>query len=150
MSQRERIRMTHAEVRKFLAEHRKAQVATIGRDGTPHLTTLFYGLIEGQIAFWTYRRSQKAVNLHRDPRLTVLVEDGRDYDELRGVMIHGLARIVDGTDEVRSLALELTGQGRPLDDATRAVIDAQAPKRVVVVVQPQRVVSWDHGKLGET
>ena len=81
----------------------KVQIATIGPDGTPHLTTLFYVLEDGMLAFWTYGRSQKVVNLRRDPRITCLVEDGEDYFELRGVSIQGKARLVEDYDEIRAL-----------------------------------------------
>ena len=73
----------------FLDEKVKVQVASIGKDGAPHLTTLFYVVRDGAIAFWTYGRSQKIRNLERDPRISCLVEDGDDYFELRGVSITG-------------------------------------------------------------
>ena len=78
------VRMTDDEVASFLDASMKVQVATIGPDGSPHLTTLFYVMHEGRIAFWTYASVQKIKNLERDPRITCLVEDGTDYFELRG------------------------------------------------------------------
>ena len=93
-SGRKAVRMSDDEVAAFLAGNIKVQVATAGRDGVPHLTTLFYVLHEGRIAFWTYGSSQKIRNLERDPRLSCLVEDGVDYFELRGVSITGKAELV--------------------------------------------------------
>ena len=81
--QRERIRMTDGEVAEFLAGERTLQLASIGPDGAPHLVPMFFGLIDGRIAMWTYAKSQKAANLRRDPRLTCLVETGSQYGELR-------------------------------------------------------------------
>src|SRR4026209_2854274 len=78
----------------------KVQVATIGPHGEPHLTTLFYVLEEGRIAFWTYGRSQKIANLRRDDRITCLAEDGGDCFEVRGVSISGRARLVEVYNEV--------------------------------------------------
>jgi len=95
MKQRDRVTMTEAEVSALLAGSRKLQLATINRDGTPHLVTMFYVMLGGQIAFWTYRASQKARNLARDPRITCLVETGEDYFELRGVQVAGRARCVE-------------------------------------------------------
>ena len=65
--QRERIRMTDAEVAEFLAAERTLQVASIGPDGVPHLVPMWFGLVGGRIAMWTYAKSQKAANLRRDP-----------------------------------------------------------------------------------
>ena len=70
VSARDRVRMGEDEVAAFLAGHLKVQVASIGRDGAPHLTTLFYVLLDGRIAFWTYATSQKVRNLERDPRIS--------------------------------------------------------------------------------
>jgi PPOX class probable F420-dependent enzyme len=95
MRHRDRVAMTAAEAAALLAESHKLQLATINRDGTPHLVTMFYVLLDGQIAFWTYRSSQKARNLARDPRVTCLVETGEEYFELRGVQVAGLARCID-------------------------------------------------------
>ncbi|HUZ37040.1 MAG TPA: pyridoxamine 5'-phosphate oxidase family protein, partial [Streptosporangiaceae bacterium] len=95
MKQRDRVAMTEQEAADLLAGSRKLQLATINPDGTPHLVTMFYVMLGGQIAFWTYRASQKARNLARDPRVTCLVETGEDYFELRGVQVTGTARCVE-------------------------------------------------------
>jgi PPOX class probable F420-dependent enzyme len=149
MSQRDRIRMHDEEIRAFLEEQRTLEVATIDHDGWPHLVAMWYALINDQVVFWTYARSQKAVNLRRDARLTCLVETGERYDELRGVQIKGRAMLNDDPETVRRIAEVIyeryTG---PLNDATRQLIAAQAPKRVLVFVEPVEVVSWDHRKLG--
>jgi nitroimidazol reductase NimA-like FMN-containing flavoprotein (pyridoxamine 5'-phosphate oxidase superfamily) len=84
MKQRDRVAMTAAEVTGFLEANRKLQLATINRDGTPHLVTMYYVMMDGQITFWTYRSSQKARNLARDPRMACLVETGDGYFDLRG------------------------------------------------------------------
>src|SRR5215207_1119003 len=102
-SGRNAVQMTDEEIERFLTDNMKVQVATIGPDGAPHLSTLYYVLDDGLIAFWTYGRSQKIVNLRRDPRITCLVEDGDDYFELRGVSIQGKARLVEEYDDIHAL-----------------------------------------------
>src|SRR5256885_11017558 len=95
MNRRNQIRMNDEEIRAFLEEQRKLQVATIDHDGWPHLVAMWYVLINDQIVFWAYAKSQKIVNLWRDSRLTCLVETGEGYSELRGVPIKGRAIISD-------------------------------------------------------
>lgn len=147
-SQRDRIRMTAAEIDGFLAAPRKLQLATINEDGTPHLVTMYYALFDGRVGFWTYTTSQKAVNLARDPRLTVLVEDGGDYMELRGVMITGNAEPVTATERIRTMGEVIYGRYvGDLDDDMLGYVAAQAEKRTAYLVEPDRVVSWDHRKL---
>ncbi|HEY6933865.1 MAG TPA: TIGR03618 family F420-dependent PPOX class oxidoreductase [Marmoricola sp.] len=147
---RDAVRMDEQEVTDFLASHRKVQVATIGRDGTPHLSTLFYVLDEGRIAFWTYASSQKVVNLRRDPRISCLVEDGEDYFELRGVTVTGKARLLEEYDDIHALGTRVASRmagGADLGDLGRDLVERQARKRVGVVVEPDKVASWDHRKL---
>jgi len=143
--------MTEAEIAALLAAARKVQLATINPDGTPHLVTMFYALIDGQIAFWTYRTSQKARNLARDPRLACLVEDGEDYFELRGVQVTGTVRRIEDQAGVLAIGRRIAGglSGVPADALDDYVAHA-ARKRVGFIVQPTRVVSWDHHKLVAT
>lgn len=149
MSRRDLIRMSDEEIRAFLEEQRTLQVATIDRDGWPHLVAMWYVLINQQIVFWTYAKSQKAVNLRRDARLTCLVEAGTRYDELRGVQIKGRAIISDDRETVQQIGEVIferyTGSS---NDNTRQMVAAQAPKRIVVFVKPVEIASWDHRKLG--
>src|SRR5690242_19896359 len=97
---RDQITMTPAEIEAFLDSERTMQVASINADGTPHLVAMWFARYGGELVFWTYAKSQKVVNLRRDPRLTVMVESGEKYGELKGVTIYGTARIVEDLDEV--------------------------------------------------
>jgi PPOX class probable F420-dependent enzyme len=152
MNRRAQIRMSPEEVRAFLAEQRTAAIATNDSDGFPHVVAMWYVPTEDALAFWTYAKSQKAVNLRRDPRLACLVEFGESYNELRGVQIKGRAKIVEDRTEVQRWGEAIwaryssTASGE-LTDAARQMIAAQAAKRIVVVVSPIEIASWDHHKL---
>jgi PPOX class probable F420-dependent enzyme len=149
MSRRDQIRMNDEEIHAFLEQERTLQVATIDHDGFPHLVAMWYVLINDEVVFWTYARSQKAVNLRRDPRLTCLVEAGEKYQELRGVQIKGRAVISDDLETVQRVGEAIFGRYTgPLNENTRQMVAAQAPKRVIVFVKPVEIVSWDHRKLG--
>nr|WP_203780864.1 pyridoxamine 5'-phosphate oxidase family protein [Actinoplanes rishiriensis] len=140
--------MSGDEVAAFLADARKVQLATINPDGAPHLVTMFYGLSAGRIAFWTYRTSQKARNLARDPRVTCLVEAGEEYFDLRGVQIAGtVTPIFDlaGVTEVGKLIA--AGMRDVPAEALDAYVAHAATKRTGYLVTPAKVASWDHRKL---
>ncbi len=149
MSTRDKIRMTEAEVDAFLEEQRTMSVATIGADGRPHVVAMWYAFVDGALCFWTFAKSQKVVNLRRDSRITCLVEDGDVYANLRGVELIARAHISDDADEVLKFGLvESTRyQNMPVNDATTAAVKKMANKRVVVRLEIERVVSWDHRKL---
>jgi PPOX class probable F420-dependent enzyme len=153
MGGRDLVRMDEGEIADFLEDNLKVQVASIGRDGTPHLTTLFYVRLDGRLAFWTYARSQKIRNLERDPRVSCLVEDGTDYFELRGVSMTGRAEIIRDHDRIleigSAVAVRMVG-AKSLDDlgeVGRSTVEKQATKRVAVVIHPDRVATWDHRKM---
>jgi PPOX class probable F420-dependent enzyme len=147
-SQRDRIRMTSEEVTAYLAERRKLHVATINGDGSPHLVPMYFLLVDGAVTFWTYTRSQKIRNLERDPRLTVMAEDGDGYFDLRGVQVAGRGHLTGDPGQVVAFG-ELLYQRYfgPLDESGRAYVARSAVKRTRVTVEPLRVVSWDHRRL---
>jgi PPOX class probable F420-dependent enzyme len=145
VNERSRATMSPDEVRTMLADNRKVQLATLNPDGSVHLVTMFYTLLDDRIAFWTYRTSQKARNLARDPRVTCLVETGDEYFDLRGVQIRGTATVLDDVRAVgRGVA---TGVAGVPADAVDDYVAHAARKRVAYRVEPVRVVSWDHRKL---
>ena len=141
--------MSDDEISSFLEAGRDLQVASINADGTPHLVTMWYAMQDGEIAFWTYGKSQKIINLRRDPRLTVLVASGEVYQQLKGVSIQGQAEIVDDPDDVLRYGEAVYERyWGPLNDTVREGVRAMCAKRVVIVVKPEKILSWDHSKLG--
>ncbi len=153
MSSRSSVKMSEEEVEAFLRGAMKVQVATVNPDGSPHLTTLFYAVRDGKVAFWTYGKSQKIRNLERDPRITCLVEDGEDYFELRGVSITGKATLVRDFDELvdlgGSVAMRMAkvADFADLGEMGAAIVQQQATKRVGVIVEPDHIATWDHSKM---
>lgn len=150
MKQRDRVAMTPAEVEQLLASQHKVQLATNGRDGFPHLVTMYYVLMDGLITFWTYRTSQKARNLDRDPRISCLVETGEAYFDLKGVLVQGTARRIEDPAAVIEIGRRISAVfSEPLTggDGLTDYVEHAARKRFGYAVEPARVISWDHAKL---
>jgi len=157
VKQRDLVTMTADEVTAMLAAARKVQLATINPDGSPHLVTMYYVLMGGQITFWTYRSSQKARNLARDPRVTCLVESGELYFDLRGVQVRGTAELIEDPPAVREIGRRVAAGmaglpggvpgGATGTGALEAYVEHAARKRVGFSVRPDRVISWDHSRL---
>jgi PPOX class probable F420-dependent enzyme len=146
-SRRDQIKMSEEEVRGFLAEQMVVQVATIGPRGWPHVVALWYVPDGTELTGWTYAKSQKAKNLERDPRATAAVEDGVEYQELRGVMLECEVELERETGRVAAVGEALVdryGGGSP---EMKELFRAQAPRRVGLRFHPRRIVSWDHRKL---
>ncbi|WP_040797489.1 pyridoxamine 5'-phosphate oxidase family protein [Nocardia higoensis] len=161
VNQRAQIVMTDAEVGEFLESSRIATLATLGPGGAPHLIAMWYALIGGEreadgtvralpeLWFETKAKSQKVVNLRRDPRITCMVEAGHTYDQLRGVSIEGTAEIVEDPDAIWKVGVSVweryTG---PYSEEMAPLVANMLHKRVAVRVVPTRIRSWDHRKLG--
>ena len=148
-NERSKIEMTHDEVVSFIERSRTATMATLGPTGTPHLVAMWFAVLDGAIWFETKARAQKVANLRRDPRITVLIEDGLTYDTLRGVSLEGTATISEDPDELWAVGVNVWERyNGPYTDEVRPLVEFMLHKRVAVRVQVDRIRSWDHRKLG--
>ena len=148
-NQRSQITMSADEVADYLERSRTATLATIGPTGIPHLVAMWYAVVDGEIWFETKARSQKAVNLRRDPRCTVMIEDGLTYDALRGVSIEGTAEIVDDPEALWKVGVSVWERyNGPYSEEVKPLVEFMLNKRIAVRVVADRVRSWDHHKLG--
>jgi PPOX class probable F420-dependent enzyme len=151
-SRRDQIKLTEAEQVELIDTERIVVVSSIGPRGWPHVMPLWYVPRDGEIWVWTYAKSQKVRNLERDPRATLLIETGTEYNELRGVQIEAEAELISDLEPVVEFAKELTirySDGiESVEGDAAAGLQAQAPKRVAIHFHPRRVASWDHSKLG--
>ncbi len=147
--QRAQIVMSDDQITDFVINSRTGTLATVGADGQPHLVAMWYGIIDGEIWLETKVKSQKAVNLRRDPRFTFMIEDGDTYDTLRGVSFEGTVEITDDPDTVFRVGVSVweryTG---PYTDEMKPAVDMMMNKRVAVRLVSTRSRSWDHRKLG--
>lgn len=148
---RSQIEMTPEEIGAYLDEVRVMNIATISPSGHPHLVAMWYAMVDGKPAFWTFGKSQKIMNIRRDPRITALVESGEAYSELRGVELVGTARIVEDVEEIVRIGATVAERyNGPAAVSAPAMefIRKQAQKRLGVVIDVEKTVSWDHTKLG--
>ncbi len=154
MSRRDQIRLSEQEIRKFLDESKTVILCSNGVNGVPHpMPMWFVRDDDGAILMTTFRKSQKVQNLTRDPRVSLLVESGEQYAALRGVVFYGRVEINPDTERVLDVLERVgprygAGGGDGDREALRRALRGQAEKRVVLRLRPERVVSWDHAKLG--
>jgi PPOX class probable F420-dependent enzyme len=148
VNQRRDIKMSREEIESFLHHERTTTMCSMHPDGSIHAVAMWYAFLDGQMAVETKRKSQKVQNLRRDPRLTFLVEAGERYEELRGVELVGQARIVEDPDEVWQFGVSMWARYLgPYTEDQRARVEGMMRNRLVVAIDPTKVVSWDHRKL---
>ena len=144
---RDKIRLTDDEMREFLETSKTVIVGTINHDGYPHLVPMWYSMLGGLVHMHTYKSSQKVKNIERDARGSILVEDGTDYDKLRGIFIRGRFEIIDDQDLCYRIAVASAQKYQGLDEDTAgAALRYYIRKRVALVFHPEKVSSWDHRK----
>jgi PPOX class probable F420-dependent enzyme len=147
MNRRRQIHFTPEEQAAFLREHRKAALATIDKDGFPHVVAMNFYAKDGAFYMTSYAKAQKVLNIRRNPQVALMVEAGDKYSELRGVMVRGHCEIIEGADAVRAAFAEMArARGASYERPTAA--NDSAPKRVVLKIVPEKLTSWDHRKLG--
>lgn len=157
MSRRDQIQMTPEEIRRFIDSRKTMTIVSNGVGGFPHPMPMWFARDpDDSIRMATYRTSQKIKNIQRDPRVSLLCETGVDYAELKGVVMYGHAELVDDFTLAVDTLLRAGGRGEglPKDPAAAKQIQEamrkNAEKRYVIRVKPERIVSWDHAKLGGT
>ncbi|HEX7854154.1 MAG TPA: pyridoxamine 5'-phosphate oxidase family protein [Sphingobium sp.] len=151
-SRRDLIAMTSEEVRAYLLSQPRMIVVSNGVGGFPHPVPMNFTLDEeGRILITTFARSQKVVNLERDPRASLLVESGEVYEELKSVILYAEAEILRDPEAVRAGHALMAAKAQTQveqSDGKQAQVRASLAKRVIIRFTPERVISWDHAKLG--
>ncbi len=149
VNQRGQVVMSDDEVADFLVQQRSSTLATYGPDGQIHLVGMWYAVLDGHIWFETKKKAQKTVNLRRDPRCSFLVEAGHTYDQLRGVAIEGKGAVVEDEDVVWDVCVNIFERyNGEYTDEMKPFVEFMAHNRAAIRLDPDRVRSWDHRKLG--
>jgi PPOX class probable F420-dependent enzyme len=141
------ISLSPDEQAAFLRENRKAALATVDKDGFPHLVAMTFYEKDG--AFWmtSYGKGQKVINIRRNPKVGLMIESGEAYGELRGVMVRGTCELIEGPEAVEAVFAEMAhrrDQSEPRPERPAAL----TTKRIVLKVVPHKTFTWDHRKLG--
>lgn len=143
-----RIMMSPAELDDFLTGQRTCRVATVGSDGAPHMGALWFCWTGGSLWLYSLTRSKRWTQLRRDPRMTVLVDDGHEYGELRGAELSGEAVPVGEAPRTGEPCPELEEPER-LFPAKYFGLDAMPHdnRHAWLRLTPESVVSWDFRKM---
>lgn len=149
VKQRNKIVMSPEEIDEFLQGRHSMTMSTLNADGSIHSIAMWYGFIDGCIGIESKAKAQKVLNLRRNPNMTVLVEDGETYETLRGVTLIGKAEIIEDPETMFPLGISVFERYMaPYNEEMRGAVEMMLHKRVVVKLNVERTISWDHRKLG--
>lgn len=130
-------------VQRFLATKDVVVLATVGPDGAPLATPMWFLHDASTLTLISVDETQKVRNLRRDPRLFIVAESGTRGD-VRGVAIRGRAEFLADGPERRALADRWLKKYDP--DAERLWGGRAMPRnRVMFRIAPERVHAWGLG-----
>jgi len=132
--------MSRDERREFLLTGtRTAKVATVRRDGQPHVTPIWFVMDGDELVFTTGRSSVKGRALLRDGRICLCVDDERPPYAF--VMIDGTVTLLDDLEQVRYWATRIGGRYMGEERAEEYGARNAVPGELVVRVRPTHVVT---------
>ncbi|MGI5248914.1 pyridoxamine 5'-phosphate oxidase family protein [Actinacidiphila glaucinigra] len=143
-----RIMMTAEEVDAFLGAQRTCRVATVSPDGRPHVGALWFAWDGTSLWLYSIVRSRRWADLRSDPRVAVVVDDGTEYGDLRGVELSGTVEFVGEAPR--------TGEPHPDLEAAERLFAAKNfglesmphdGRHAWLRLTPDAVVSWDFRKM---
>ncbi|MCX5389388.1 pyridoxamine 5'-phosphate oxidase family protein [Streptomyces sp. NPDC006482] len=143
-----RIMMTPAELDSFLAEQRTCRVATVSADGRPHVSALWFAWDGSSLWLYSLTRSRRWAEMCADGRIAVVVDDGEEYGELRGVELSGTAVFVGEAPRTGLPCAELDAPEQ-LFAAKNFGLDAMPHdgRHAWIRLTPDAIASWDFRKL---
>lgn len=131
-----RARLSRAD-REFLDDLHFGVLATVGRDGSPHLSVVWYELRDDAIVMNTAVGRQKDRNILRDPRAAFMVEDGYRWVRVRG-RVERVTERAAALEDIRRLAVRYMGK-RDGEEAARSFA---AQERVSYRLRIESVSRW--------
>ena len=139
--------MAPEERETFLRGERTCRVASVGGDGSPHVTPLWFVWDGRSLWLTSIVRSQRWTDLQRDGRVSVIVDTGHDFMELRGVEIKGRAEVVGEVPRTGEPNAELEVPERLFADKYAGGRVHHDGRHAWLRVSPEKMVSWDFRKL---
>lgn len=135
-------RLDRDEMDRFLSGRHVGVLATVGGDGFPALTPIWYLYREGKLLMRTGERSVKARNVRSHPRVSLCVQNERP--PYKSVTVYGTASIQESTPGLGAqMANRYLGKVGGLFYLRLARDDVEQSAEVTLVVTPERVVSQD-------
>jgi PPOX class probable F420-dependent enzyme len=145
---RDKIRLTDEEIRDYVERSKTVILGTLNHDGWPHLVPMWYSVLEGLVSMHTYRSSQKVKNIEREPRGSILIEDGTTYNELRGVFMRGRFEVRDDQELCYQIGIRSAAKYmNATEEQAGPFVRHEVRKRVALLFHPEKVSSWDHRKM---
>ncbi len=148
---RQYVAMSEQEIWRFLEAKTKIFAAFPMADGFPHVSPVWFCVIDGRIYLRTHDYKIKAF-LAQSGKVCCSADEGELYRDLKGVIIWGRSRIVtEGwlIDKIEEIMTEKykRQQWRGSEMPKEWVAERRRERRAFIEVVPEKVSSWDNSKI---
>ena len=132
------------EIETFLKQPLIARLSSHNQDGTIHMSPIYYLYENGEFLLGTQELSRKAQNIHRDPRVTLLIDQYEPV--LQAVLAYGEATL--DYEDVLSKRIKILERYYETRAQAKAFAEklTRAWQTVILHVQPKRLVTFDYTK----
>jgi hypothetical protein len=143
-----RIAMSPEERDEFLRTERTCRLASVKGSGGPHLSALWFAWDGNALWVTSIVKSQRWADVEKDPRVSVLVDTGHDFSELRGVEISGTAESIGEVPRTGEPNDELVVPEQLFGDKYAGGKFGHDGRHAWLRIVPEKIVSWDFRKMG--
>ncbi len=142
-----RINMTLEEIKVFLAEQKVCRLATIDKNGVPHVVPIWYVILDGEIYTETTGTTKKTKNIESNKKTALVVDAGNSLYDYIGVMMQGEIELVSDKSIIERVREAFAQRYFGSNEHPGYKFLTSMPNRVLLKFIPQKFVSWDHRKM---
>lgn len=142
--------LTKAEIDAFLAQPLIARIATVRRDGRPHIAPIWFVWDGETLCMETSPRFLKVKNLKHNPHCAISIDITEGGLRFKAVVLEGEAELLEDDQEfARQTAARIytkyLGAEGILAPTPQRMINSP---HVIIRLKPQRIISWDWTSSG--
>jgi nitroimidazol reductase NimA-like FMN-containing flavoprotein (pyridoxamine 5'-phosphate oxidase superfamily) len=141
------INMTPGEIKVFLAEQKVCRMATVGKDGMPHVIPMWYVILGGEIYIETTGTTKKVKNVKSTKKTALIVDAGDSLYDYMGVMMQGKTEIVKDKAIFGRFREAYAQRYFGSNEHPGYKLLTGIPNRVLLKFIPEKFASWDYRKM---
>ena len=140
---REQLRLTDDELNELLGRARTLRIGTVSSDGWPHVVPLWFVWHDGAMWVNNLRKSRRSKDLAAGSRAALCVDEGEEYQELRGAVLYGTFEEAESVKNAPLAGVRAAFARKYWGGADVPELRSHVWLRLV----PEKIVSWDFRKI---
>jgi nitroimidazol reductase NimA-like FMN-containing flavoprotein (pyridoxamine 5'-phosphate oxidase superfamily) len=139
------MKMDEWELEEFLRNGRIIRIASVSKEGKPHIAPIWYVYRNGKFYVKTSSKSRKVKNIKKNNAVAFSLDVGGGFSDIKAVAGSGLAKIVTNHPQAReiddSITIKYLGSlDHPVAKELAKLDDT------LIEITPTKKISWDYSK----